>query len=237
MGFERYDRITDYYPTMWPLIVPGYAPVLNAMLEVVRARDVRPREVLDLGCGPGMATIAVAPGCDPDTRVTLVDGAPKMLQAAQGLLAGRVRLAVCEDFLRPGILDEVAPSQSHDLALCSFALHHWDDAQKHGVIAAIARALKPGGLALIADEVACDQPGGWDVVGRIRARIVQDHLAAGRIPREFFELEASLPMEQRLPFKPSRQEDFVSWMAHAGLAVSWPVTIFGASLLVGVKPS
>ena len=35
MGFERYDLIAAHYPTMWPLLVPGYVPIINAMLDVI----------------------------------------------------------------------------------------------------------------------------------------------------------------------------------------------------------
>ncbi|MEO0815356.1 MAG: hypothetical protein AAFY60_21025, partial [Myxococcota bacterium] len=63
MRFDRYDRIVEYYPTMWPLLVPGYTAILGAMRDIVRARDTAPTALLDVGCGTGNATIAVAPAC------------------------------------------------------------------------------------------------------------------------------------------------------------------------------
>ena len=37
LSFERYDLIVEHYPAMWPMLVPGYVPICNAMLDVVRA--------------------------------------------------------------------------------------------------------------------------------------------------------------------------------------------------------
>jgi hypothetical protein len=75
------------------------------------------------------------------------------------------------------------------------------------------------------------------MVERVRARIIQEHLEAGHISREFWELETSLPAEEQLPFLPSRIDDLTSTMAHAGLAVSCPLVVFGSALLVGLKRS
>jgi SAM-dependent methyltransferase len=233
--FERYDRIAPQYGAMWPLIVPGYLPCLSAMFEVVRVRDQRPRDILDFGCGLGAATVAVAPACDPEARVTLVDGSPKMINVAEQLLGPRVHLAVCDDFREPDVLAKVTPGAAYDLVLCSFALHHWNDGEKRMLLEALVRSLKPGGMLLLADEVTADAPGGWEVVARVRARMIDDHLRAGRIPQEFVALESSLPPELRLPFRPSRMDEVTSWLAMLGLAVSCPVNVFGAALHLGLK--
>ncbi len=233
---ERYDRIADAYSAMWPLIVPGYLPCLNAMLETVRALDMRPRDVLDLGCGPGSAIVAVAPACHPETRVTLVDSAPRMLEAAKSAVGSRAVAAICEDFRDPEVLARITRPLSYDLVLCSFALHHWDDSDKRSVLEALARGVRPGGLLLLADEVVADAPAGWDVVGRVRMRMIDTNISSGRIPEEFVATEAAMPPELRLPFKPSRTDEMVSWLARSGLAVSVPLTVFGAALHLALKP-
>ncbi|MBC7792940.1 MAG: class I SAM-dependent methyltransferase [Clostridia bacterium] len=236
MSFERYDRIANTYAAMWPLIVPGYQPCLSAMLEVVRAAELRPRDILDLGCGPGSAIATVAPACHPEARVTLVDGSKGMLDAAKAVVGSCVAKAVNDDFRRSDVIGPVTRPLAYDLVLCSFALHHWDDNEKRSVIEALARSVRPGGLILLADEVVADNPGGWDVVGTVRARTIDANITAGRIPQEFVANEAALSADLRLPFKPGRVDETVSWLARSGLAVAVPLVVFGAALHLAIKP-
>jgi tRNA (cmo5U34)-methyltransferase len=236
MDFTRYDRIVEHYPAMWPLLVPGYAPILGTMLDVVLARSRRPRELLDLGCGTGAATLAVAPGCDPEAGVMLVDGSAPMLRAAQSLVQAHVRGAVTGDFTQPAVAHLAFGAERYDLVLCSFALHHLTDGDKRHVLDQVAASLVPGGLLLLADEVATDRPNGWDVIERIRARVIAASLAAGKIDPRFWTLETELAPARRLPFLPARVDDLTSWLARAGLAVSCPVSILGSALLVALKP-
>jgi len=235
MHFERYDRIVEYYPSQWPLIVPGYLPILNAMLDVLQARGVLARDILDLGCGPGSATVAIAAACDPGCHVTLVDGSPGMLRAAELVAQRNVREAILGDFTLPDVRERVFGADRYDLVLASFALHHIPDHDKQQAIEAAAASLVRGGLLILADEIATDRPAGWDVVERVRARAIANHLGAGRIHPGFWALETSLSAELHLPFSPARIDDLTSWMARAGLAVGCPLVHFGAALLLGVK--
>ncbi|MEM6531462.1 MAG: class I SAM-dependent methyltransferase [Myxococcota bacterium] len=235
--FDRYDRIVEHYAAMWPLLVPGYAPILSALRAIVEVREAAPKDVLDIGCGIGSATTAVAPALDAAAQVSLVDGAPRMLDLARSTLDSRVLLAVSDDFTKPGILEQIAPPEAFDLVIMSFALHHLDDDAKRMTIEGAARTLRPGGMLLLADEVSTDRPAGWDMVERVRGRMLAEHLGAGRIPSDFWELETTIPEELVLPFRPSRVDDLTSWLARAGLGVSCPVTLYGSALLVGIRPT
>ena len=236
MRFDRYDRIVDHYVGMWPMIVPGYVPILNAMHDVVRCLGSKPQKLLDVGCGPGSATIAVAAASHPEGGVTLIDGSKKMIRAAERILGNHVESVHHGDFTTSEV-DAAFATNAYDLVLCSFALHHHPDRTKREVIEKIGRSIKLNGLLLLADEVAVDRPAGWDIIERIRGRIVQDHVGSGRITQEFWELETSLPTELHLPFLPSKVEELTSFMARAGMAVSCPIMIFGSALLIGVKTS
>jgi tRNA (cmo5U34)-methyltransferase len=236
MNFGRYDRIVGYYATQWPLLVPGYLPILSAMPDLVGVASFRPRSILDLGCGPGSASSAVAAACDATSVVTLVDGSAAMLQAARTTLAN-VREAVHGDFTDSAVAEHVFNPGAYDLCLCSFALHHLEDSHKRVTLERASRALRPGGLLLLADEVVSDRPAGWDVVERVRSRVIGAHLQAGRIAKEFWDLETSLPPDLHLPFLPSRTEDLTSFLARVGFATSMPVSILGSALFVAVKTS
>jgi SAM-dependent methyltransferase len=235
MQFDRYDRIVSHYAAMWPMLVPGYVPILSAMLDVVLAHAKPPRRILDIGCGPASAVIAIAPGCDVSAEVTLVDGSAAMLAAARTVLARQTKSALVGDFSQPEIAQQVFAPAIYDLVVCSFALHHLADPTKRDVLSRCGEALSVGGLLLVADEVVADRPGGWDLVERMRGRYIQNNLAAGRITNDFWKIETTLPKSLRLPFLPARIDDLSSWVARAGLAVSCPLHSFGSALLVGVK--
>jgi SAM-dependent methyltransferase len=237
MRFTRYDRIVSHYPDMWPLIVPGYVPILTGMLEMLRVWKEPPREILDLGCGPGSATSTVAPACDPAGKITLVDGSGEMLRAARESLGDSIRATIVGDFTEPQVAAKVYLPEAYDLALASFALHHIEDPLKRQVIDGLGSSVKRGGLLFLADEVVSDRPAGWEVVERVRGRIIQEHQRAGRITREFWDLENTLAEADRLPFLPARTDDLTSWLARAGFAVSCPLNILGSALLVAVKAS
>ncbi len=235
--FRRYDLVVEHYAGMWPLLIPGYIPICNAMLDVVWSLPERPHDVLDLGCGPGTATVAIAPASHPEGMVTLVDGSQRMLESAKGLLGNHVRCSFLGDFTNPEIIGDACPPNRYDLILASFALHHITADEKRTVITHLGRALKPGALLMLADEIAIERPGGRDIIERIRSRIVDNHLKSGRLTQAFWQLETKLAAKHAMPFLPARVDDLTSLMASAGLAVSCPVNIFGNALLLGFKNS
>lgn len=89
--------------------------------------------VLDLGCGPGQASRFMA---DAGLRPDPVDASPEMvaLAQAQGLPA------------RLGTFDDLDATAAYDAVWANFSLLHAPRAVFPRHLAAIARALKPGGL-------------------------------------------------------------------------------------------
>jgi ubiquinone/menaquinone biosynthesis C-methylase UbiE len=101
-------------------------------------------DVLDVGCGTGWATQAVIDRFRP-ARITGVDPAEGMLaqfQAKLGAIDGvEITLAQADVESMP------VAEASFDLAICSMA-YHWFP-RKWAAAAAIARALRPGGIVAI----------------------------------------------------------------------------------------
>jgi len=101
-------------------------------------------DVLDVGCGTGWATQALIDRFSP-ARVTGVDPSEGMLEQFEAKLGGIEGIDVT--LVQAGVEDMPVSEGSFDLALCSMAYHwfprRWDAA------AAIARALKPGGVVAI----------------------------------------------------------------------------------------
>jgi len=232
-SFALYDELAPHYAQLWPYLVPGYSPVLHTMRDVVRALPEQPKDILDLGCGAGAATAAVAPACDPTGEVTLVDGSPKMLETARKSLGDHVQCTYQGDFSDPSVARDACQPNSYNLILCTFALHHIKDHQKRDLIEAMCAAVKPGGLLLLGAEITADNPAGWKLVEGIRRRYVRDYLDSEAAKPEHLELSRT---NAHLPYKPARLDDLTSWMARGGLAVSCPINVLGSALLVGLRP-
>ncbi|HVO13615.1 MAG TPA: methyltransferase domain-containing protein [Alphaproteobacteria bacterium] len=115
---------------------------------VHRYRDAR---VLDLGCGGGHVTFAVAPHV---REVVAYDLSPEMLavvaRTARERGLGTVATA-------PGVVETLPFADgSFDIVLSRYSAHHWHDFPTG--LAEAARVLKPGGAAGFVDAVAPDRP-------------------------------------------------------------------------------
>jgi SAM-dependent methyltransferase len=107
-----------------------------------------PRDLLDVGCGTGFAALAMLGRFPSLRRVTGLDVSAEMLERFRAKLAaasGAETRLVRADLLRDGL-----PEGPYDAVLCSMVLH-WLGERRAEAIAAMAAALRPGGvLALVA---------------------------------------------------------------------------------------
>ncbi len=123
---------------------PGLVRVVERVLDEA---DPGPDAVaLDLGCGSGQVTLALARCCK---RVIGVDVSPKMIS----LLLENARAAGLDNVEGRAVPIErldLAPD-SVDVVVSNYALHHLRDKDKQGAVDAAARWLKPGGRLVIGD--------------------------------------------------------------------------------------
>lgn len=109
-------------------------------------------QVLDLGCGPGHATFALAPLA---ARVVGVDVTPEMVGAAQRLAGQRsIRNAT---FAEADVASLPFAEASFDLVVSRLAGHHFAEAGR--ALSEAGRVLRTGGRILFADTVAPEDPG------------------------------------------------------------------------------
>ena len=105
------------------------------------------RRVLDLGCGTGLGLDALFQRRQ-DVAVTGVDLSPDML--------GKLREkhpqveTICGDYFQVALGRE-----QYDCAITFESLHHFRPEKKQGLFARIHQALRPGGVFLEADYLAC----------------------------------------------------------------------------------
>lgn len=171
-----------------------------------------PYHALDIATGGGHTALAVAPYV---TQVTVTDLTPAMLETArafllsQGVTNAQFQLADAEDL--------PFPAASFDRVTCRIAPHHFPNVGK--AVQEVARVLKPGGLFLLIDNIAPDDPAldtFNNTVEKWRDRSHGRSYTQGEW-RRFF-VQAGLQIEHAETFRKTHQYD--DWTARAQLAAS-----------------
>lgn len=130
--------------------------VHSAGADLDKLRDAvavsRARRVLDLGCGAGHASYALARG--GAKQIVAYDLAPAMLAvvAAEARSRGYAQIQTSE-----GPAESLPfPDAGFDLVVTRYSAHHWLD-MRRGIHEA-ARVLKPGGLLIVIDVLSPENP-------------------------------------------------------------------------------
>jgi len=103
--------------------------------------------VLDVGAGPGFVSFLLAERVGPTGLIYAVDPSAEALAYLQRLQKQRNATNLVSIVADAGKL--TLPGVQPDAALISMVLHHTDDPP--GIISNVARLLKPGGRAVIAE--------------------------------------------------------------------------------------
>lgn len=115
-------------------------------------RELKPARALDVGCGAGHASFALARG--GARQVVAYDPSPDMLSvvaqeaSSRGLSALETRAGAAE----------VLPFEDHffDVVVTRFSAHHWASVPR--ALAECARVLKTGGKLVVIDVIAPEPP-------------------------------------------------------------------------------
>ena len=141
---------TDEYDRQILTFIPYYDEILDNAAAALDARERPAKLVVDLGTGSG----ALAARCLPrlkGARVVGIDSDPGMLAMAQRRL-GRRLTTVVANF-------ETAPIPACDVVTASFSLHHiTSPAAKRRLFTKVCKALRPGGLLVVADCATASSP-------------------------------------------------------------------------------
>ncbi|MBF9034857.1 methyltransferase domain-containing protein [Rhodobacterales bacterium HKCCE2091] len=122
-----------------------------------------PARILDLGCGPGIHAARMAAA---GHVVTGIDASPGFVAAARARGVDA----------RLGTFDDLSESAAYDAAWASFSLLHAPRADMPRHLAALRRALKPGGRLFLGLKTGTGE--GRDALGRFYTFYAEDELRA-----------------------------------------------------------
>jgi SAM-dependent methyltransferase len=134
------------------LVSPVHATGPDLERLAAGAREMSSRHALDLGCGAGHASFALARGGAP--RITACDPSADMLAVVAREAATRGHHAIATQLAA----SEQLPFESgtFDFVVTRYSAHHWADVPR--ALAECARVLVPGGRLIVIDVVAPEAP-------------------------------------------------------------------------------
>ncbi|EIF32624.1 methylase involved in ubiquinone/menaquinone biosynthesis [Burkholderia sp. Ch1-1] len=150
---KHHDQVADAFGSTAAayLTSPTHAAGadLRTLAEAIAATPIA--TVLDMGCGAGHASFAVAPHAK---EVVAYDIAPQMLATVEGAAKER---GLANIRTQQGAA-EVLPFSDHsfDWVISRMSAHHWHDVPL--ALAEVRRVLKPGGKVLFIDIAGSDHP-------------------------------------------------------------------------------
>ena len=137
---DMFDRIAGRYELLNAVMTAGLYKLWNR--RVVRATGLRPGDsAIDLACGTGSLTRALAKTVGPVGSVLGVDFSAEMLRAAEARPAANVEYRLGDATDLAGV-----PSGRFDAATIAYGARNIPDLD--GLFAEMARVLKPGGRAV-----------------------------------------------------------------------------------------
>jgi len=145
---EQFGRTAANYATS---ITHSGNDSLVDLRQLLEAEGTHFGTAVDVGTGPGFTAFAIAPYCD---RVIATDVTPQMLEEVRRLRhereAPKTQMALAAAESLP------FADGSIDLVTCRTAAHHFVNLP--GWLREVARVLSPGGLLIVADTCAPEDP-------------------------------------------------------------------------------
>jgi tRNA (cmo5U34)-methyltransferase len=141
---QYFGSLVTEYDSLLRRAVPRYDEMIARVVEYLPSEGSR---ILELGCGTGNLTLAVAKRF-PDAALTLVDASGEMLAVTRDRLAPDAQVTSLE-----ATFEELpVEAGSFDLITSCIALHHVRD--KADLFGRLHAALAPGGSLVFADQMA-----------------------------------------------------------------------------------
>jgi tRNA (cmo5U34)-methyltransferase len=144
---------------MLELICPAAAAMSRRVADLVArlpAKPTRRLNIVEIGCGTGVTTLALLNGRD-DIAIAALDNEPAMLNQARvnlGAFIHQKRVRLLEADALAGLRE--MPSGSADVVASAYAVHNFLETYRSLVLAEVYRVLRPDGVFVNGDRYGLD---------------------------------------------------------------------------------
>lgn len=204
---KHHDQVADAFGSTAAAYLTSQVHATGADLQTLAAAvaETPGAAVLDMGCGAGHVSFAVAPHAG---SVVAYDIAPQMLATVAAAAQERGLSNICT---QQGAAEKLPfGDASFDWVVSRMSAHHWHDVPL--ALAEVRRVLKPGGRAMFVDIAGSDHP------------LLDTHLQAVEVLRdashirdyrgdEWVELFAAAGFEAVVRERWRLDIEFASWVA------------------------
>lgn len=155
LSSSRQEVAEDFFPVLVrTLHITNSEPARHLAAQLVKTAGKRGLRVLDIGCGSGVWSIAVAKA-DPEARITAFDY-PKVLDTTREFI-DREGVGGRAEFLPGNLREAEFPERQFDLAILGNIVHGESEESARELFARIYRALDAGGRLAIIDMIPNDE--------------------------------------------------------------------------------
>ena len=158
VDFKFDEQVADVFPDMINRSVPGYALMVSTIGILAAKYAQANSHCYDLGCSLGAASLAMRQNIDQlKCDIVAVDNSQAMLERASELLAGDTESAVpvrmvCADIQNVAI-------EEASVVVLNLTLQFIPLAERLALIQRVYQGLKPGGILVLSEKVAFEEPG------------------------------------------------------------------------------
>lgn len=157
IDFRFDERVAEVFPDMIQRSVPGYGLMIS-MIGILAANYAQAdSHCYDLGCSLGAVSLAMRQRIrQPDCDIIAVDNSQAMIERGQQLLASDTTSTVPVRMVCAGIQDVDIVDAS--VVVLNFTLQFIPRAERSALIKRIYQGLKPGGVLVLSEKIAFDEP-------------------------------------------------------------------------------
>jgi len=157
IDFRFDERVVDVFPDMIQRSVPGYGTIISTIGVFAGKYAQANSHCYDLGCSLGAVTLSMRQrikqeNCD----IIAVDNSPAMIERGQKILASDKSSTVPVNMVCADIND--VDIENASVVVMNFTLQFIPLEQRLDLIKRIYQGLKPGGVLILSEKVAFDEP-------------------------------------------------------------------------------